>query len=148
MLVGDLNDLALLFERLVVVEVPVWSAAVEAISIEVFNRVEAVYGDRSKLTDLTAMTQQDRTDLGFTPNDPLLRDGTLLKDAVEREHLGMEAVIGTPEIVELYHDRGYIDARNGVSVVPRPVFPIGLADADKQIEITLHEAVELLFKVI
>lgn len=98
-----------------------------------FHHAYEMYGKNPPLADLAQSTQDERVKLGFTPNDPLLRDGHLLRDkleanAVPSERIGVNDVasanVGTPEIINLYHEHGYINARTGRPVPARPVFLI------------------------
>lgn len=55
--------------------------------------------------NLAQSTIDDRIRKGFTPDDPLLRTGEL-RDSIEHQVSGTEAVIGTPDIVALYQEQG------------------------------------------
>jgi hypothetical protein len=112
------------------------------------RNVCAVYGDNTKFEqnypgsgDLAESTQKEREREGFTPNDPLLRDGTLLRDNVERFSEGFTAAAGTSEIVNQYHEEGYVNWRSGKVVPPRPTFKIGLKDSEAEVVALLDAAV-------
>ena len=120
-------------------KIPLELAAREA-SIILERRVKKIYGDNTKLAHLAPATVQERIDLGYSPDDPLLRTGELLRDKVERFHSGMTAAVGTHEIINAYHEFGYVNARTGTSVPPRPVFKIALEEMEEDVEILLQAA--------
>jgi len=124
-------------------KIPLEIAAREA-SVLLENRVRAIYGDNEKLAHLAPSTQVERVSKGYTPNDPLLRDGALLRSKVERFHEGMTAAVGTPEIINAYHEFGYVNARTGKSVTPRPVFKIALEEMEPDVEALLQAAASRL----
>lgn len=88
-----------------------------------YRNAYGTFGNSSKLEDLAPSTQDERERLGFTPNDPLLRNGELLRASLEEHHDIMFAAIGSAEPVMLYHEFG-----NG-HFPPRPVFKIALEDS-------------------
>jgi hypothetical protein len=63
---------------------------------------------------LAESTQEERSRLGYSPNDPLLRDGTL-RDSIGHEVAELEAVIGSTSDIMFYQEFG--TAR----IPPRPV---------------------------
>lgn len=54
---------------------------------------------------LAAATVADRIAKGFTPDDPLLRDGTL-RDSISRTVEGHEAAIGSTSDIAVYQELG------------------------------------------
>lgn len=71
--------------------------------------------------NLADATVADRISKGFTPDDPLLRTGTL-RDSIEVKAEGNEAIVGTPDEVALYQECGTS------SIPPRPFLgPAGFA---------------------
>jgi hypothetical protein len=108
------------------------------------RHVTETFGDQSKLAALSPFTQADRESMGYTPADPLLRDGSLLRDHVEIEHHDLEAGVGSAEPVQLYSEMGFVNHRTGRSVPPRPVFKIGLDESEVPINTEIDAAVELL----
>jgi phage gpG-like protein len=99
------------------------------------KNVRWMYGQRGKLKNLAASTQADRVRKGYTPNNPLLRDGRLLRDKVQghvdstvKTSNGIDQIsagVGSHEVINAYHEHGYVNARTGKSVPPRPVFRLG-----------------------
>lgn len=113
------------------------------------EKVDAIYGDASELAVLSDYTQVDRAAKGYSQNNPLFRDGELLKDSVriERVEPGM-VIIGSDEPVHLYHELGYMNARTGNPVPPRPVFHIAAAHSEKEVAIFLGAALDEMFVTI
>lgn len=99
------------------------------ISEVLYEKAEHIFGDNQKLAHLAQATQDERMAKGYTPDDPLFRDGSLLKSKVERMHALGVGAIGTPEKVQLYHEYGYVNARTGRAVPPRPVFRRALEES-------------------
>lgn len=102
------------------------------------KRVEISH--RTKLAELAESTQEERSAAGFTPNEPLLRDGSFLRAGVEKEHAAAEAGIGSAEIVQFYHEYGYDNARTGTYVPDRPVFKTALDESEKDVIAILEDA--------
>lgn len=69
---------------------------------------------------LAESTKAERTRLGYTPDDPLLRSGALQASVVYEVH-GLDAVIGTPSQIGFWHEFGTS------RMPPRPVFGPALA---------------------
>jgi hypothetical protein len=118
-------------------------AGAEASSHVIYRNVRKVFGDNTKLADLAQATQDERTALGFTPNDPLKRDGTLLLASVKRFHEGLEAGAGSNEPIMLYSETGFVNARTGRPVPPRPAFEVGMRDSLAEIELILDAAIDV-----
>jgi len=71
--------------------------------------------------NLAESTIQDRINKGFTPDDPLLRTGEL-RNSIEVQSEGHEAIVGTPDAVALYQECGT------EKIPPRPFLgPAGYA---------------------
>jgi phage gpG-like protein len=113
-------------------------------SLVVLERnVRGIYGKRKYLKPLAMATQADRVRKGYTPNDPLLRDGRLLRDNVQAytdegvttsgDIDKIKIGVGTHEIINAYHEHGYVNARTGRPVPPRPVFRIGAEMSEQEI---------------
>ena len=75
---------------------------------------------------LKMTTIAERIRLGYTPNDPLLRDGTL-RSSIVREVHGLEAVIGSKMTIAAYQEFGTS------RIPPRPF--LGPAAQEKRDEI-------------
>lgn len=109
--------------------VPVGKLAMGA-AVDILEReTKKEFGDQIGLAELAQSTQDERTAKGYTPNDPLLRDGKLLRDSVEREVTDEYIGVGTSEPIAAYHEFGYFNKRAQRVVPPRPVFKIGLINA-------------------
>jgi phage gpG-like protein len=124
---AGLGQLATFLESRAAVMVPTGRLAMVATADLLFKKVRGLHGDHV-LPDLAPATQQDRVDKGFTPNDPLKRDGRLLRDSVEQEVGPDYAAVGSPELVALYHEFGFHNARTGTDVPPRQVYRLGLEE--------------------
>ena len=99
----------------------------------------------SKLAPLAQATQDDRVSKGYTPNDPLLRDGSLLRDNVEMMHEGAVGGVGSSEPVQRDHEYGYINARTGTPVPPRPVFKNAMVDSQAKILAIVEASLPVIF---
>src|ERR1700744_3802985 len=81
---AGLNAFADFLEERPLVIIPT-GALVVAQTAKILERyVRAGYGSHS-LADLAQATQDDRVAKGYSPNDPLLRDGSLLRDSTQSE---------------------------------------------------------------
>jgi hypothetical protein len=107
--------------------------AAELGSLILYANVIKVYGS-PLLAPLSEATQADRISKGFSPNEPLLRDGTLLRDKEEVAAVGSIAVVGNEEIISLFHELGYINSRTGKAVPARPVHLLGLEASAPEVE--------------
>lgn len=95
-----------------------------------YDKAMGIFGNSNKLADLAQSTQDERTALGYSANNPLVRDGELLRDNVERASGPGVGGIGSREEVQLHHETGYVNARTGTSVPPRPVFKLALDESE------------------
>jgi phage gpG-like protein len=116
-------------------------AAVRLSADVLHKRATKIYGDATKLEHLAAATQADRAAKGYSPNDPLLRTGELLRDSLEKSVEGSWAGVGSAEPVHLYHEQGYFNVRAGHAVPPRPVFKIALQESAPDIDAIAQDAV-------
>lgn len=133
-------------ERTPVLQREALEAAAGLTAKVVKRNVRAAFGDSSKLAHLAPATQADRVAKGYTPDDPLLRTGELLRDSIEDDFSplmggGAVAGVGSPEEVLKYHEFGYINARTGNAVPPRPVLQTGLKESVPEITAALKGAV-------
>jgi phage gpG-like protein len=143
--IQGLDGLTRTLER-VAIESPVAINAATGFATRVlYRRITGVFGDQSKLAELSPYTQEERSELGYTPNDPLLRDGSMLRDSLETEHLANVGRVGSAEPILAYHENGYLNARTGTSVPPRPVFQIGLKESKVEIVTAFEDALAFLF---
>lgn len=73
-----------------------------------FGVYQGAVGPFPAWAELADSTKADRVAGGFTENDPLLRDGKLLRDSIEHETslAELETVIGSKEPVMLYQEVG------------------------------------------
>jgi hypothetical protein len=146
-----LGHFAEALEQMAGIHIAAVEATAEASSHVLQKNVVDTFGDSSKLADLAQATQDERVRLGYSANDPLLRTGELLRDSVERVHVGLEVAVGSNEPVMLYHEFGYVNARTGTSVPPRPAFKIGMEESapeigemvEKAIAVTLNGGISL-----
>lgn len=142
----NLLQLADIFEELAVAMVPAVSVGKDAAAKVIKAKVDEIYGNATKLATLSDYTQVDRASQGFSQNEPLLRDGELLKDSVRIEDIGPEgADIGSDEPVHLYHELGYMNMRTGNPVPARPVFHIAAAESEELVATIMGEELEAMF---
>lgn len=109
------------------------------------ERVLDDFGDASKLAPLAQATQDDRAAKGYTPNDPLLRDGSLLRDSTEIMHEGATGGVGSSEPVQRDHEYGYVNARTGNPVPPRPVYKIAMQESQAKILAIVEASLPVIF---
>lgn len=78
--------------------------------------------------ELAEFTVQDRLAQHYSPDEPLLRDGTL-RDSITHEVIGLEAVIGSTSDIMVYQELGTL------KIPPRPVLgPAAFHDAHFAVE--------------
>lgn len=110
-------------------EMTVGKAAIGEAAAHVLRKaVRRGYGSHA-LASLAPATQADRIKKGYTPNDPLLRDGSLLRDSTEMLVGEDFAGVGSAQPIAAYHEHGYMNVRAGHSVPPRPVYKNALEEA-------------------
>lgn len=82
--------------------------------------------------ELADFTKQDRVAKGFTENDPLLRTGEL-RDSIENEVHGFEAVIGSASDVAVYQELGTD------KIPPRPFLGPALVQSEHALRAIWHD---------
>jgi hypothetical protein len=85
--------------------------------------VHEVFGHDPPLRALKEATQDERTMLGFTPNDPLVRTGGLRETWVPEYGEGPNgpiAGVGSDSKMAMWHEFGYFNVRANQFVPPRP----------------------------
>ena len=90
------------------------AAAVEKTAKGEIGVYQDAIGPFSAWPELAQSTQDDRERLGYSANDPLLRDGTM-RDSIEHRVAELEAEIGSDSDILVYQEFG--TAR----IPPRPV---------------------------
>lgn len=128
---GGFDGLSRALGRLAAAEPIIVAAGCLASEAIVRKNVESTYGDEAVLAPLAQVTRDERARLGFSESEPLLRDGSLLRSAVESTHTATTASVGTPELVNLFHEVGYIN--RGTSVPPRSVFKISALASEHEV---------------
>lgn len=118
-------------------EVELEAVAAESAAI-LYEKVIGIMGDPNKLQPLAPSTQAQREREGFTPNNPLVKSGELLRSQ-EVAAEGHVAGVGTadPRMVWLEWGTGHIP--------PRPTYKIALAEAaDEVLEVVENSAANIL----
>jgi phage gpG-like protein len=69
------------------------------------NYLRTDEGAFEKWKELAPATKADRVRKGYTPNDPLLRSGEL-RDSIQSEVRGLEAVIGSDSDIMVWQELG------------------------------------------
>ncbi len=128
-----LEQFSTFLERGVVLQIAALAVTAEAASVLMEEKIKAVYGDETKLAPLAPATQEERANLGYSTDEPLLRTGELLRDSVHHEAAGPLAVAGSDEPIAAYQEYGFYNHRTGNMVPPRPAFKIGLEEAMSEI---------------
>ena len=147
---NGLGALARALEEAAVVHQTALGVLAEGAAEVMHHKAHNIFGDNTKLRDLEQSTQDERDRLGYSRNDPLYRDGTMLQASVEKAATadglgGALAGIGSAEKVLAYHEFGYHNVRAGRFVAPRPVFKISMAESAPEIETLIEEAVNVTF---
>lgn len=101
---------------------------------ERIGQYQAATGPFDAWEELAESTQKDRVNKGYTPDDPLLRDGTL-RDSIEVEAAPMEAVIGSKLDIAAYQEFGT------ATVPPRPFLGPAAFDNTEKIQKLIGKAV-------
>lgn len=115
--------------------------AVKLAAEVLYVRSRSIFGDSAKLASLADATQADRVKKGYSANDPLLRNGKLLRDSVSKDVDDDSAFVGSDEPIMAYHEFGYFNVRAGKMVPPRPVFGITLSESAKDLEAITADAI-------
>lgn len=115
------------------------SLTVAAVFIE--EKVKEKFGHyQTGWEELSTATKEDRVRQGYTPNNPLLRDGAL-RDSVKMNVKGTSASIGSNNPIMIWQEKG--TTRTGwhgaKGIPPRPVFLLTHQEDGK-------EAVELFVR--
>lgn len=97
-----------------------------------FGHYQEAFGKFDKWPELADSTQQDRLRKGYTPNDPLLRDGTL-KESISHTVHGNTVTIGSDSPVMVYQELG---TKN---IPPRPVLGPALYEKRARIKVLCSE---------
>lgn len=108
--------------------IPTKAVGLAAVAEVLERKTRSMFGSKV-LADLAPSTKRQRLQLGFTPNDPLKRDGSLLRDSVQKRVGPDFAAVGSSEPVMFYHEYGYYNVRAKKRVPPRPVFRIALEES-------------------
>lgn len=88
---------------------------VETTAKSEFGHYQPQTGPFPEWPELADSTQEQREAMGYTPNDPLYRTGSI-RDSVSRAVHGLDAVVGSTSDLMIYHEFG-------TSRMPaRPVF--------------------------
>jgi phage gpG-like protein len=82
------------------------------------DAVKEVFGHDPPLQTLADSTQAERAQLGYAPNEPLVRSGEL-RESVEHEADGTIAGMGSANFLAPIHEFG------NAHIPPRPAFKIG-----------------------
>lgn len=113
----------------------------EIIQLDAQNRIGSYQdggGGFPAWANLAPATVADRIQQGFTPDDPLLRTGEL-RDSIEVEAHGHEAVVGTADVIALYQEQGTS------TIPPRPFLgPAAMHSKHKVGELAAAVALEWL----
>ena len=107
----------------------------EAASFVLARNIMDMHGS-NELQDLAPATQTERVRLGYEPNEPLFRDGSLLRDNVERHAFPGIAAVGSAEPVAAYQEFG-----TDRGIPPRPAFLIGLMKSEPEVVALQNEAI-------
>jgi hypothetical protein len=144
--INGFGELARVFDR-IAIEVGPMIDLVQADTARIVEKhIKDDFGDTTRLAALSQYTQDDRVSMGYSPDEPLLRDGTLLRDQVVSAHAGPVAEVGSPEPVQLYSENGFVNARTGTSVPPRPVFRDGALDSKHDVVTAFEDAIGILLR--
>lgn len=119
------GECALFLQKGAATVIPITELAVGATAEILMRETRKGFGDHA-LAELTQTTQDERTALGYTADDPLLRDGALLRDSVEQEVGPGWAGVGSSEPVMGYSELGAYNHWSQSVTPPRPVFFIAL----------------------
>ena len=126
-----IDALADFLEEKAIQQIEAMNEAAETGSEMLFEGAFSLYGNDPPLATLAPYTQAERVRLGYTPNNPLLRTGGLLRSKVRRAHTPAvqegnkhvaTAAVGSPEKINLFHEMGSVNVRFHTRNPPRPVF--------------------------
>lgn len=136
-----LDSFAHFLEERALLIIPTTTELVIAEASNILKRnVRDGYGDKS-LAELAQATQDERAALGYSTDEPLLRDGSLLRDSTESE-AGLDfAAVHTDEPIAGDHEFGYFNVRAGHDVPARPVYKNALEKSEAEVIALIEEAV-------
>lgn len=98
---------------------------------------------KSDYPSLQPSTQQERVRLGYTSDDPLLRDGTL-RDSIEYQVYDKRACIGSNNKIMVWQELGTV---GGTHIPPRPViFLTAFENGKEAVEIFAHQFMKNLLR--
>ncbi|MEF3066304.1 hypothetical protein [Pandoraea apista] len=104
------------------------------VAVVIEKRAEAKFGDYqtsvgpfSAWAPLAEATKADRVASGFTPDDPLLRTGSL-RDSIGHQASHLEAIIGSPDDRMVWQELGTD------KIPPRPVLGPAAVESKKEID--------------
>lgn len=107
---------------------PIEATGMAVVAKVLHRKIYGMYGDKA-LPELAQATQDERERLGYAPDEPLLRDGTLLRDSFETE-VGLDyAAVGSAEPIVGYHEMGFFNVRANKYVPPRRAVRTGFEEA-------------------
>lgn len=96
---------------------------ITAMALNTHKVASSIFGDHEKLQPpLAPSTQERRVQLGFTPDDPLLRSGTL-RDSLKTESAGLIAGVGTEDERMVWQEQGT------ATIPPRPLLGISVNES-------------------
>ncbi len=98
-----------------------------------FGSYQDATGPFPAWAELAESTKEQRVALGYSEDEPLLREGTL-RDSIEHETHGAEAVIGSTSEIMPYHEFGTS------RIPPRPVLGPALDRNEEFIKDTIGKA--------
>ncbi len=107
---------------------------VEKVAKDEFGHYQPEVGPFPAWEELAESTQMDRLHQGYDPDEPLLRTGGL-RDSIEHEVHGLEAVIGSKSQIMVYHEFGT------EHIPPRPVLGPAVVRSRPMIEKVFAEVV-------
>lgn len=83
---------------------------------EKFGKYQTADGEYPAWAELKTATKKQRVRAGYTPNDPLLRDGTL-KESIHHsvDNVNLTAIVGSNDKIMAYQEMGT------ATIPPRPV---------------------------
>lgn len=81
------------------------AATIDQAAKDKIGEYQAANGMHDAWPELADSTKAERSRLGFTENDPLLRTGEL-RDSISHETKGLEAAIGSTSDIAVYQEMG------------------------------------------
>lgn len=87
---------------------------IERVAKDEFGLYQPAVGPFPAWAELAESTKEDRLNKGYDPDEPLLRTGQT-RDSISHQVDGLDAVIGSPSQIMVYHEFGT------EKIPPRPV---------------------------